>query len=77
MKADWIETCVDAAQQATGDGDQAIAEHLKAELESRLSIRGLRPRELGELADQLVSLSCAAPLTSGVDSPDAYQDDLS
>jgi hypothetical protein len=76
VKPDWIETCVDAAQQATSDADHVVAERLKAELESRLSLRGLRPKELGELADQLMSLLSVAPIASGTDSPDADQHDL-
>jgi hypothetical protein len=77
MKADWIETCVNAAQRAAGDVNQVVAERLKAELESCLSIRGLRPKELGELADQLISLSSVVPIASDTDSPDADQCDLS
>jgi VIT1/CCC1 family predicted Fe2+/Mn2+ transporter len=76
VKADWIEICVDAAQQATSDADQVVAERLKAELETRLSIRGLRPKELGELADQLMSLLSVAPIASDTDSADADRHDL-
>jgi hypothetical protein len=76
VKADWIGTCVDAAQQAIGDADHVVAERLKAELETRLSIRGLRPKELGELADQLASLLWVAPIASDTDSADADQHDL-
>lgn len=77
MKEDWIEACVDAAREAAGDVAPVVAERLKVELKSGLSVRGLRPGELGELADQLISLSSAAPVASDMDSADADQHDLS
>ena len=76
MKHDWIETSVDAALQAVGDPDPVVAERLKVELKSCLSIRGLRPKELGELADHLIGLLPIAPVASDTDSADADQHHL-
>jgi hypothetical protein len=76
MKGDWIERCVDAARHTTSDVASAVTERLKAELETQLSVRSLRPRESSELADQLVSLSFA-DRCSMADPSDADQNDLS
>ncbi len=43
-----------------GDVASVVAERLKVELETQLSLRSLRPKESSELADQLVSLSSSA-----------------
>jgi hypothetical protein len=77
MKADWIDSCVDAAKRVAGDADQVVAERLKAELKSDLSVRGFRPKELGDLADQLISLSPVVSIASDTDSADADQNDIS
>jgi hypothetical protein len=73
MSASWIESCVDAAQRAIGGIDTVVAQRLKVEIETQLSVRGLRPKELGELADQLLNLC----LPTEADRTDANQGDLS
>ena len=52
MKAEWIERCVNAAGQATGDVASLLAERLRVELQTKLSLRSLRPKESNELADE-------------------------
>ena len=77
MKADWIDGCIDAARQAIGEVDTVAAERLKVAMETQLSIRALRPKELSDLADELMSLSSVALLTGDMDSTDADQSDPS
>jgi hypothetical protein len=77
VKADWIDGCIDAARQAIGEVDPVAAERLKVAMETQLSIRALRPKELRDLADELMGLPSVDSLTSDMDSTHADQSDPS
>jgi hypothetical protein len=76
VETDWIARCIDAAREAVSEVDSAVADRLKTDLEAQLSIGTLRPRELNELADQLVSSVSRGPSSPGVHITDADQGDL-